>query len=345
MQSSSRVAFGAGFVSRRIAVFLWRPGPALCFPVLLVLLSLSPYSFAGAPVGSPGPGLVPFHLVNGFAVLVPVTVNGHGPYDFMLDTGTTIMAVDRELAQELALQPKVQGTVTTLTQQLPTSIAIARRVDFGPLTEQNLEVMIRDLSGLRHIAPGVRGVLGQNVLNRADFLLDYQHKLLQFDLDGELVRSLGGHHVSLRRSAPADNPRYGNLVVHGSVGGNGVRPTDFLLDSGAASPVIFDSFEHQLSGYPDGVVVDTAGRQSPAGVRNLQFVIDGKSREMPSQVVVFKGVDRDIGGLLPTRMFARIFISNSAGFAIFEPKTKKPKLPGRMIAVLPPPPPGHGHKS
>jgi hypothetical protein len=288
---------------------------------------------------------MPFRLVAGFAVVIPVMVNGHGPYDFMLDTGTTIMVVDLELGRELALEPQAQATVTTLTQQLSASIAVARGVDFGPIREQNIEVMIRDLRGLHHIAPTIRGVLGQNALNHTDFLLDYQHKQLQFDTDGELMRSLAGHRIPLHRQPAADNPRYGNLVVHGSVASNALYPMDLLLDSGAASPVIFDSFERETAGYPAGVVMDTAGRQSPAGIRNLQFIIDGRSREMPTQVVVFKGVDREIGGLLPTRMFTRIYISNKGGFAIFEPKVKKPRSAGRMIAGLPPRAVGHGGKS
>lgn len=345
MKASSRVAFSTGFISRWTGARIWSLGPARCFSVLLVVLYLVSRTFAETPEPRQAPSLVPFRLAGGFAVILPVIVNGHGPYDFMLDTGTTIMVVDLELGHELALEPQAQGTVTTLAQKLSASIAVARRVDFGPMKEENIEVMIRDLSGLRHIAPTVRGVLGQNVLNHSDFLLDYQHKQLRFDTDGELVRSLAGHHILLHRQAAADNPRYGNLVVHGSVASNAVYPMDLLLDSGAASPVIFDSFELETSGYPAAVVVDAAGRQSPAGIRNLQFTIDGKSREAPTQVVVFKGVDREIGGLLPTRMFTRLYISNSGGFAIFEPKVKKPGSSGRMIADLPPQAQGHGGKS
>jgi hypothetical protein len=44
-------------------------------------------------------------------------------------------------------------------------------------------------------------------------------------------------------------------------------------------------------------------------------------------------------------MFSRIYISNNGGFAIFEPKVKKPGSAGRMIAVMPPQPPAHGRKS
>lgn len=345
MKASSRVAFSAGFMPRWTGARIWSLGPARCFSVLLVLLYLVSRTFADTAEPRQAPSLVPFRLVGGFAVILPVMVNGHGPYDFMLDTGTTIMVVDLDLGHELALEPQAQGTVTTLAQKLSASIAVVRRVDFGPMREQNIEVMIRDLSGLRHIAPTVRGVLGQNVLNHSDFLLDYQHKQLRFDTDGDLMRSLAGHHTPLHRQAAADNPRYGNLVVHGSVASDAVYPMDLLLDSGAASPVIFDSFEHETVGYPAGVVIDAAGRQSAAGIRNLQFTIDGKSREAPSQVVVFKGVDREIGGLLPTRLFTRIYISNNGGFAIFEPKVKKPGSSGRMIAVLPPQAQGHGGKS
>ena len=107
------------------------------------------------------PTAVPFHFVRGFAVIVPVTVNGHGPYDFMLDTGCTITTVDRELGQELALEPQGQGTVMTLTQQRTSPLAFARAVVVGPVAEHNVEVMIRDLSGLRRIAPTTRGVLGR----------------------------------------------------------------------------------------------------------------------------------------------------------------------------------------
>ena len=320
MKDSPRVAFSAGFISRGTGARIWSFGPARCSSVMLVLLYLVSSSFADTPEPRQAPSLVPFRLAGGFAVILPVMVNGHGPYDFMLDTGTTIMVVDLELGQELALEPQARGTVTTLTQQISALIAVARRVDFGPMREQNIEVMIRDLSGLHHMSPTVRGVLGQNALNHSDFLLDYQHKQLQFDTDGELMRSLAGHHIPLHRKPAADNPRYGNLVVHGSVASDAAYPVDLLLDSGAASPVIFDSFEHETAGYPAGVVMDTAGRQSPAGIRNLEFTIDGRSRQMPTQVVVFRGADRDIGGLLPTRMFTRIYISNNGGFAIFEPK-------------------------
>jgi predicted aspartyl protease len=308
------------------------PGPVRCFLVLLGLLCVIPITFAEEL----GPRAVPFQLVRGFAIVIPVTVNGHGPYDFMLDTGTTVTAVDRELSEELALEPHAHSMVNTLTQHLAASIALARRVSFGPVTEQNVAVMIRDLSGFRRMVPNARGVLGQNALNHADFLLDYQHKRLEFDVDGDLVRLIEGHYLPLRRYSAPGNPYSANLVK-GSIANDGVhdRDKEFLLDSGARSPVIFGTLNDTAGGYTEAFVADTEGRQVLAGVREIQLVIDGKSRKLLTTVLTSNG-KQEIGGLLPTDIFSRIYISNTGGFVVLEPKVKKSRSTDRLITVLPP---------
>lgn len=340
MQHSSHVLPGASFGFRWLGARAWSLGPLCCFFIALALPCQARTSFADTVQSK----VVPFHLERGFAVIIPVTVNGRGPYDFMLDTGATITAIDHELGQELALEPEGQGTVTTLTHQLATSLAIARRVDFGPMAEQNIEVMIRDLNGLRRVAPTARGVLGQNALNHADFLLDYQHKVLQFDKDGELTHQLDGHHVALRRAAVPGNPQYGSLAIHTSVVDDGMRAVDLLLDSGAASMVIFGGPRSDVAaGYPTSFVTDTSGQQLLAAVHNLQLMVDGRTKELEAQVLAFTGADQSVGGLLPTRIFSRIYISNTSGFAILEPKRKKPL--DQMMAGLRAPAAVHGPKS
>ena len=313
-------------------------GTIQCVLVIVALLCAAPMSFAVAPV----PAAVPFHFVRGFAVVVPVTVNGHGPYDFMLDTGSTVTTVDRELGRELALETKGQGTFMTLTEQAPAPLAIAEQVVLGPLAEQKVVVMIRDLSGLHQLCPTARGVLGQNSLNHADFMLDYKHKLIEFDMDGELARSLGGHHVPLHREALGSNEQYANLSVHGSVNDNGQREMDFMLDSGSASMVLFGGIESSGTGYQESFVADTAGRHLPAGVRDLQLVLDGKCHEVATHVLAMKVASPRIGGLLPTSIFDRVYISNRGGFVMFDPKQKKPAPLKGVIAELPPQSAPHG---
>ena len=49
------------------------------------------------------PGEVPFELAppNDAAIIVPVKINGHGPFKFVLDTGATFTCIDQKLVDEL----------------------------------------------------------------------------------------------------------------------------------------------------------------------------------------------------------------------------------------------------
>src|SRR6476620_3455384 len=143
MKRYSHIASSASDKFRRFSCALCCSGPIACLLVLIMALLLAtPRSFAVAP----GPGSVPFRFVHGFAVVVPVSVNGQGPYDFMLDTGSTITTLDSGLGQQLGLAAQGMGTVTTLTQSAPAPLAVASRVAIGPVPEENLVVMIRDLN-------------------------------------------------------------------------------------------------------------------------------------------------------------------------------------------------------
>jgi hypothetical protein len=159
---------------------------------------------------------------------------------------------------------------------------------------------------------------------------------MEFDMDGELAHSLKGHHVPLRQQSLEGNPQFTNLAVHANVNDYGARTIDVLLDSGAASMVLFGGIEKQGTEFAQGMVADTGGRQLLAAVRTIQLVIDGNTRELPTNVLALKVAGKDIDGLLPTNIFSCIYISNSGGFAMFEPKMKKPGQLDRMIASVAP---------
>jgi hypothetical protein len=47
---------------------------------------------------------------NGAAILVPVKINGQGPYTFVLDTGATFTCIDQKLVDQLKL-PETRGQI------------------------------------------------------------------------------------------------------------------------------------------------------------------------------------------------------------------------------------------
>src|SRR5450432_3338073 len=54
---------------------------------------------------------VPFHVVNSHQIILPVSVNHAGPYNFLLDTGTQVTMVDPGLAAELQLSTQGAAVV------------------------------------------------------------------------------------------------------------------------------------------------------------------------------------------------------------------------------------------
>jgi hypothetical protein len=54
---------------------------------------------------------VPFRLVNRYQMIVAVSVNHSGPYNFLLDTGTQVTMVDPSLAAELHLNTQGSAEV------------------------------------------------------------------------------------------------------------------------------------------------------------------------------------------------------------------------------------------
>src|SRR5207245_11617865 len=56
------------------------------------------------------PGEVPFELAapNDAAIIVPVKINGRGPFKFVLDTGATFTCIDQKLVDQLKL-PEWRG--------------------------------------------------------------------------------------------------------------------------------------------------------------------------------------------------------------------------------------------
>lgn len=286
----------------------------LLFSILTTALSASPRPASSAP------STLPFRFVKGFAVIVPVYLNGSGPFDLMLDTGSSCTTVDRELANSLQLPSHGRGTVTTLVRTLPTSLTEARTVSIGPITEFSIKIIVRDLDGLRHLDPQIRGVLGQDVLKHADYLLDYQHHQIEFDSDGRLLSSLSGERTPVIKIPALVNADYPILVVRTDIVNHGVQPRNFILDSGSASLVLLTDQVMGSPSEPDGVVQDDGGQKLAVSLLPVQLRLGHRSWEVPAHMVIFPAQATGFDSLLPTSLFTQLYISQSGSFVLFNPK-------------------------
>lgn len=267
--------------------------------------------------------IIPFHLVSQFGVVIPVYINGHGPYSFLLDTGATVTAIDRSIAAELNIRSVGAGSVTSLAERLAVDIGVASSVSFGPVSKSQVEVLVRNLGGLQAADSSIVGVLGQNVLKRADFLIDYSQKIIQVDLDGSVIRGLKGRRLPIVTIPVPDSSEYTNPAV--CVGMNQPSSCEslLLLDSGTASFVVFRDVPNLGPPIRETFVQDAAGVRRGAEVYSVHLCLQDMCRTLEAQKTDFKEADTRVQGLLPTVLFRKLYISNSGGFIVAEPTTRK----------------------
>lgn len=128
--------------------------------------------------GDPGGAGVPIHLAGPgeAALLVPVRINGQGPYDFVLDTGATLTCVDAELADSLGLEDSagrvgfgagIQGTPGSMRLVEIDSLAV------GDARAEGLTGCTLDLAQIRSMGIEAHGLLGLNFLTSFRVTLDF----------------------------------------------------------------------------------------------------------------------------------------------------------------------------
>src|SRR6201993_2186338 len=84
-------------------------------------------------------------LIQNAQIIVPVTINQSGPYDFLLDTGAQITTVDPALAK--ALELKIEGTtgIIGVGNFARTPFTTLRSVQAGSGVVEQVMSVIQDL--------------------------------------------------------------------------------------------------------------------------------------------------------------------------------------------------------
>src|SRR5258707_14775227 len=98
-------------------------------------------------------------LVQRSQIIVRVTVNHTGPYDFLVDTGSQVTIVDPALAAELHL--RIEGTTGFVGVGFRTRPSFAHLdiLEVGSHALANPLVVVQNLEHLQAVDPHIRGIL------------------------------------------------------------------------------------------------------------------------------------------------------------------------------------------
>jgi hypothetical protein len=259
-------------------------------------------------------------------IIVPVSINGSGPYDFLLDTGCANTIIDQKLATQLQLPQVGERKIIGILGSSLMPIVRANSVSVDGATIPDLRV---SASPSRMTVSKVRGVLGQDFLQHFDVLIDYRHLSIQFaPALGSLSQSLAGEHLLLHvdeanpgRSAPD------HLIVTGHIPELGKEEMSLLLDSGANCFTLFQDKLGPQAFREDRVHTGNFGAWTNTSIasRTVRKLLLGKN-SVPDLTVVALAhpVNSATDGLVPTSLFHSIFISTRGGFVILNPSSEKP---------------------
>jgi predicted aspartyl protease len=257
-----------------------------------------------------------FTLRRGHLIVIPVTLNGLGPYDFLLDTGASTTLVTPEFARQLRLRPIDRIELVTVAGSQILVRSQLERVSVGQQTATGVEVLINELREVRAVESKLCGVLGQNFLAQFNYLIDYRAQRLEFEAGTELETRFCGARVPLVAHE-------GRSLVALSVN---QQPWRFVLDSGIGTMLLFARRNLALdwaagAGEMQLLSTDFGSRTvTQRRVRSLQLG-PVKLVDLPVTVVTGQaGAGRIEDGLLPTSLFQRVYFNQRRGYAILNPQ-------------------------
>lgn len=295
------------------------------FSRLLVLLTFAipgPAASAAEDHTEPGRQLVTakIKLDERSMIIVPVSINGSRPYDFMLDTGCAKTIIDQKLADQLGLPRTAEKTVVGVLASTKMSVASVDSMSVAGAVVSGGEIFTT--AHAPAVTGNVRGVLGEDFLRNFDLLIDYRHQIIELDSPlGSIAQTAIGEHLPLQLDGIYHGkPSRNRLIISGRIQEFGDATMSLLLDSGANQLTLFNLGSEVNQAEPVTVGNFNQWVASSATARRIRSLSMG-NYSVPDLTVVTlsRHVDFDSDGLIPTSLFRSIFISSHGGFVILNP--------------------------
>jgi hypothetical protein len=259
-------------------------------------------------------------------IIVPVTINHTGPYDFLVDTGTQFTMIDPSLAAELHLQPKGMADLVGVGFQTTASFAQVDSMEVGSRVIANHVVELQDLRMLQSADPHFQGILGGLFLDHFDVLIDYAHNLLCLD-DLKAMQSLvKGVRLELPQpSLPAAATTTGLVIIPVRLESAGPRQLYLALDSGSNVPFLYDPDKYlppQLVPHLSVSGQGGDGKKQSFAILPAQDLQIGSIKLQQISFVITPHSDHaaPVDGLLTTAIFRSVFISYVDHFVVLNPR-------------------------
>jgi hypothetical protein len=224
-----------------------------------------------------------------------VYVDGHGPYRFLIDTGTNVNLIETRLAASIGIEPAFRVDLMSSVGKTALGGSDGHQVELGPVRADEQRFLLSPLDTVHSLGSDIRGVLSQAFLSRFDYMLDLRGRQLEFG----------------RQERNGNRSRFtvldGRAAVATSLG-------DMVLDSGVTRLVRFGvdpegGDRHDLRTVTGSQIV---------GMVSSRLTIEGRNVWRGDAVAIPAQTEPGVAGLMPLSLFRTVYVCNSEGYVVFE---------------------------
>ena len=241
---------------------------------------------------------IPFEFYKN-EIILQVSVNGKGPFNMMLDTGTDPSGVAITTAKELGLKlhplgKEISGGGTDSALGYYTQLPL---VEVGAFSAKNVDALAIDLSKVsERLGRPLHGVLGHSVLNGRIVQIDYPNRVVRFYAHSPLSKSTEQATTSKRTVMSfryVDNVLIDDVLVNGKkMVGNLDTGSSGLFNLTPAA-VSYLGLEEEVSRAPVSSDVGFKGVSDNRKGKLRNVTIGGISVDEPDVIFFGKGTGRD----------------------------------------------------
>jgi len=129
--------------------------------------------------GKSSRGVAFSYIRNTSLVVVPVMVNEHGPFRFLLDTGASNSILSASVADGLHIRSGRSEILLTAGGNIPVTLRTIQAFQIGEARLKNAEIAVADFSLLQTLE--IDGILGGDYLRKFKVSIDYEKQVVQIE--------------------------------------------------------------------------------------------------------------------------------------------------------------------
>jgi hypothetical protein len=246
-------------------------------------------------------------------VVAPVTINGSGPFLFLVDTGSSGSVISDALARHLDLEPIAATWVLTSASRQLRPVVRLDLTSIGTVRTEGLLASVVSSSQFAAIARSIDGIIGQDFLSGFNYTLDYRRRRLSWTA-GDVING------DARLPLIAQNGRY--LI---EITSSNASPVRLVPDSGANGFVVYSrkGLTRVRLEPPAGemAVHSLSGRQSAQTMWLRELKLDSLTvRNQPVAVIAREqGEVVEGDGLLPLHLFDSVSFNADDRYIVLRP--------------------------